>query len=313
MRSAISVLVVMLASALMSPVTAGAQEDGPSLGEVARSLRQKKAEQQTQQEQQAPHAPEAPQTVIDNDNLAQVMEDAKKAKPATENKTVLSIDRSGNRLTMMSPDAMCSLSFNARASSLLVKPVLIEDLPLDQLVKIDGPGSIQENNLQLEVFNGTEWELREVTIGLTLERKPGDNAEMAARARVLPASETGEAPTIERHSDVTLLYHLKTETKPFAKAEFHEDIGITLGPDEDWRWSVVEAKGIRPAGDRVAPDSLSEPLFGNATPVVPATNEQPGFARAPGAAAQSASQPQPKSVDEKSKDEKSLQPNPPRP
>jgi len=52
---------------------------------------------------------------------------------------------------------------------------------------------------------------------------------------------------VERHSDVTLLYHLKAEAKPFSTTAFHENIGITPGHDEDWRWSIVEAKGIRPS------------------------------------------------------------------
>ena len=261
-----------------------AQDESPSLGELARNLRKAKAQQEAQQP-----SPQLPQltrpalparTVIDNDNLAQAMEEVKKARPVAEDKTVLSIDPSGNTLKVASPDATCSLSFNARASSLLVKPVLIEDLPLDQLVKLDGPGSIQEDNLQLELFNGSEWELREVTIGLTLERTPGDNAEAAAQARVLPASNIGAAPMVERRSDVTLLYHLKTEAKAFTTASFRENIGITPGPEEDWRWSIVEAKGIRPTGARRAPESLSEPLSGNETSV-PLTNAPVGTAGSP--------------------------------
>ena len=129
-------------------------------------------------------------------------------------------------------------------------------MPLTELLKIDGPGSIQDESLQLEVFDGTDWDLREITVGLTIERKPGENAEVAARARVIPAAE-GIAPiAVERRSDVTLLYHLKAEAKPFSTTAFHENIGITPGPDEDWRWSIVEAKGIWPsqtaAGARLA-------------------------------------------------------------
>ena len=45
---------------------------------------------------------------------------------------------------------------------------------------------------------------------------------------------------------MTLLYHLKATAKPFSTTTFKENIGITPGPDEDWRWSIVEAKGIRP-------------------------------------------------------------------
>jgi hypothetical protein len=268
MRLRIAVWVLIVVGLLAWPVEARAQDDSPPLGDVARNLRKSKAQQPpAQQVPDAPYTVATPaRPVIDNDNLAQAIEDAKKAKPV-ETKTVLSIDPTGNTLRVSSPDAMCSLSFNARASSLLVKPVLVETLPLDQLVKLDGPGSIEEDKLQLDLFNGTDWDLREVTIGLTLERRPGYNAEVAARARVLPASKIGAAPTLERRSDVTLLYHLKTETKAFSTAAIREKIGITPAPDEDWRWSIVEARGIRPAGARVAPESLSQPL--SARPVDP--------------------------------------------
>ncbi len=280
MRLKISLWVVIVLVLLAWPVAAHGQDDSPqadspSLGDVARNMRKSKA--QPPPAQQAPDAAytvatPAARSVIDNDNLAQAIEDAKKAKPAVEAKSVLSIDPSGNTLRVTSPDATCSLSFNARASSLLVKPVLVETLPLDQLVKLDGPGSIEEDKLQLDLFNGTDWDLREVTVGLTLERRPGYNAEVAARARVLPASKIGAVPTVERRSDVTLLYHLKTETKAFSTATIREKIGITPAADEDWRWSIVEAKGIRPAGARVAPESLSQPL--NARPPDPPAPQQ---------------------------------------
>jgi len=248
MRSRLPILLLFVLAILLAPLSALAQDDSaPSLGDLARDLRKNKPTR----------------NVIDNDNLSQAMEDARKARPAKSDKTVFSVDSSSNTVKVSSPDVTCSLSFNARASSLLIKPTLIEDLPLTELLKIDGPGSIQDEALQLEVFNGTDWDIREITIGLTLERKPGENAELAARARIIPAAE-GLAPvTVERRSDVTLLYHLKAEAKPFSTTAFHENIGITPGPDEDWRWSIVEAKGIRPQA-QTAPDSLQEPLF--ATP-----------------------------------------------
>ncbi|MGB0037940.1 MAG: hypothetical protein WBQ00_03515, partial [Terriglobales bacterium] len=145
------------------------QDGEQSLGAVARNLRREKA-----QEQASAPAPPALRTVVDNDNLSQVMEDARKLKPVAPDKTVLSLDASGNKLTVSSPDVTCSMSFNARASSLIVKPVLVEDLPAEEVVKLDGPASIHDDNLQLDVFNGTEWALREITVGLTLERRPGE-------------------------------------------------------------------------------------------------------------------------------------------
>jgi hypothetical protein len=255
--------VVLLAALLLvtlHPLAARAQDDAQSLGDLARQVRINKSQQQSQpQSESAPTVPVPPvpaRTVIDNDNLTQVMEDARKARPVKQDKTVFSIDTANNTVKVSSPDVTCSLSFNARASSLLIKPVLVEDLPLTELLKIDGPGSIQDEALQLEVFNGTDWDLREITVGLTLERKPGENAEVGARARVIPAAQNNAPVAVERRSDVTLLYHLKAEAKPFSTTTFHEDIGITPGPDEDWRWSIVEARGIRPEQARSAPDSL---------------------------------------------------------
>jgi hypothetical protein len=261
------VVLCALLIALFCPLAASAQDEAPSLGDFARDQRRNKAQQQPQT------PPDSARTVIDNENLVQVMEDAKKARPVKSDKTVFSIDPSGNTLKVSSPDVTCSLSFNARASALLIKPVLIEDLPLTELLKIDGPGSIQEESLQLEVFNGTDWDLREITVGLTLERKPGENAEVAARARVIPAAEAIAPLAVERRSDVTLLYHLKAEAKPFSTTAFHEKIGITPGPDEDWRWSIVEAKGIRPSQPQSAPDSLPDPLFATPSALLPGSNQ----------------------------------------
>jgi hypothetical protein len=257
----------LLLLAWLCPSAAWAQEEAPSLGDFARDQRKNKAQQQPQPALDPAHP------VIDNDNLAQVMTDAKKARPVKSDKTVFSIDPSSNTLRVSSPDVTCSLSFNARASALLIKPVLIEDLPLTELLKIDGPGSIQDESLQLEVFNGTDWDLREITVGLTLERKPGENAEVAARARVIPAAEASAPIAIERRSDVTLLYHLKAEAKPFSTTAFHENIGITPGPDEDWRWSIVEAKGIRPSQPQSAPDSLPDPLFATPSSFLPDSSQ----------------------------------------
>src|SRR6266481_117964 len=135
----------MLLVALLCPLAASAQEDAPSLGDLARDVRKNRLQQPQPQTDPARPVPTLP--VIDNDNLAQVMDDAKKARPVKSDKTVFSIDPSGNTLKISSPDVTCSLSFNARASSLLVRPVLVEDLPLTELLKLDGPGSIQDESL----------------------------------------------------------------------------------------------------------------------------------------------------------------------
>ena len=267
MTGKISILGLVLVLGLSAVAFAQEDEAAPSLGDVARNLRREKAQAQAS----APAPPPA-LTVVDNDNLKQVMEDASKIKPVPADKTVISLSASGNMMTVSSPDVTCSMSFNSRGSSLVVRPALVENLPLEELVKLDGPAAIHDDNLQVDVFNGTDWALREITVALTLERRPGEDAEVAARARVVPAVDGGAGQVVERHSDVTLLFHLKTETKPFERAALQEYVGVTPGADEDWRWSIVEAKGIRPAGASVAPESLTEPLFGGKTVAVPSTN-----------------------------------------
>jgi hypothetical protein len=248
---------------LLWPAVSAAQDDEPSLGDVARNLRRDKAQQQVEQAQ-----PQAPPAVIDDDNLAQAMEDVKRVKSAE--KIVFSVDPSGKNFRLTSPDVSCSLAFNGRASSLLIKPVLIEDLPRADLLKLDGPASIQDDTLQLEVLNGTEWELREITVGITLERKPGENAEVAAHARVIPAAQNSAPNTVERRSDMTLLYHLKASAKPFSTTIFRENIGITPSADEDWRWSIVEAKGIRQGQVPNLPETVpGVPLLALPRPVEP--------------------------------------------
>jgi hypothetical protein len=260
----------VVALCVLWPLAATAQDDEPSLGDLARNFRKNKV---------GPHQ-DAP--IIDNDNLAQATEEAKNRKPKNEDKFVISIDAVAKTIKASSPDVTCSLSFNARAGALLIKPVLLETLPLPDLLKLDGPASIQDENFQLEVFNGTDWDLREITVGLTLERKPFENAEMAARARVIPAAQNSLAPTVEKRSNVTLLYHLKATAKPFSTTTFKENIGITPGPDEDWRWSIVEAKGIRPQEVQITPDwMMPMPTIDLPSPLAPTVAPQMATAPAP--------------------------------
>ena len=125
---------------LLCSLPASAQDDSPSLGDVARKLRHDKLQQQSQPQPDSsrpvPVSTEPTLPVIDNDNLAQVMEDARKARPVKQDKTVFSMDPSGKTLKLSSPDVTCSLSFNASASSVLIRPVLVEDLPLAELLKL---------------------------------------------------------------------------------------------------------------------------------------------------------------------------------
>ena len=224
----LSIALVLLG--LLFPVCAAAQAEGdPSLGDLARSLRKSKAA--------------AAQPVIDNDNLSNVMEDAEAQR--LKGQPVFSIDRSGKNFEMKSPDGTCSLSFDANATALLTIPYVPQDLPQSELLKLDGPATIENGTLQVSVYNGTAWDLKEVTIGLTIVRHTDATAGYFGPAKLLPATEATAVPD-EKSSDVTLLYHLKGDAAPLATTIFQEALGADLAPDQEWHWAIVQAQGIPP-------------------------------------------------------------------
>ncbi len=211
---------------LLLPVGALAQsDDAVSLGDLARLARTKKV------------ATAAP--IIDNDNFTQVMQQAETRH--VPGGLELAIEPSGKNFQIISPDATCSLSFNANATSLLSLPVTLMELPPADVAKLDGPAIINDDTLQISVHNGSEWSLREITIGLTIVRAEPDNYE--SLVKLLPASQDTPAPT-EKRSDTTLLLHLKGTAAPSATAIFTAKLGNILGPDQDWHWAIVQAKGI---------------------------------------------------------------------
>lgn len=200
------------------------------LGDLARTLRKR-------------NPPAAPLT-IDNDNLSQVMDQVENRR--LNGGPVFSMDGSGkNNFQMSSPDGTCSLSFSANATALLSAPYVAEDLPQSELAKLEGPASIVGDTLQVSVHNGTSWDLKEITVGLTLVRKENAPAHLA-NANFLPAVATDETPN-SRPSDLTLLLHLKGKAAPLVTTLFTEKLGTTLTPDQEWHWAIVQARGIPPS------------------------------------------------------------------
>jgi len=225
-----------------------AQDDAVSLGDLARSLRKAREE---------PKKEPAPPVVIDNDNLSQIMDAVENHKLNAA--PVLSLDSKENQFRMSSPDGTCSLSFNADAASLITAPYVAEELPQGELEKLEGPAKIDGDRLQVTLFNGTDWNLKEVTIGLTIVRKT-EKADLYPNARLLPAI-AQDAPVQEtvapeeKQSDLTLLLHLKGTAAPLATTIYRETLGATLASDQEWHWAIVSAKGVPPS-----PASL--PSFG---------------------------------------------------
>ena len=243
-RCYLGVFLVFLGMTL--PVCAAAQsDDAGSLGDLARSLRQSKE----------PKPPEAP-NIIDNDNLSQVIDDVERLR--LNGKPMLSFDSEAKQFQMSSPDGTCSLSFNANATALLSSPYVPQDLPPAELAKLDGPANIARDTLEVSLFNATAWNVKEITVGLTIVRRDDTTAEDYGTAKLLPAV-VGDTVPADKHPDVTMLLHLKASAAPLATTIFREKLDTALDEGQEWHWAIVEAKGIPPAPVVDAPKDLSQP------------------------------------------------------
>ncbi|MGH9504984.1 MAG: hypothetical protein ACRD20_19190 [Terriglobales bacterium] len=221
--------VSLILLAVLLPVYGKAQSDSgePSLGDLARRFRQGKT------------APE--HAVIDNDNLHQVMDEVQARK--LNGSLLFSIDGAAKKFKVASPDVTCDLSFSASSTALLSDAYAPQDLPEGELAKLDGPATISGDTLQVSVHNGTTWNIKEITVGLTILRGPEADAARRGAARLVPAAETTTLLS-EKHPDSTVLYRLKGSAAPSSTTVFHESLGVAPGQDQEWHWAIVQAKGI---------------------------------------------------------------------
>ena len=243
-------LIAAFMVAVYAPRPLRAQEDEPSLGEVAREARKAKA----------PESAAGPgQKVIDNDNFASALDEAEAAR--ITGKPVFSIDPSGNAFRMTSPDGTCSLSFDAKATALISSSFVSTDLPQDELPKLEGHAVIHDDVVEISVHNGTPWELREVVIGITVLQRPLQvdlNVNAGEAKNVSDPSWTGKLP------DSTAIYHLRGSASPDSTATFTAILGADsniFSGNADWHWAVVSARGMPPASSPAATSAstLSDP------------------------------------------------------
>jgi len=222
-------VVVILSCLAVAPLFAqtGETQETP-LGDVARALRKNKK------------PPE--QAVVDNDNFSKVMDEAesKRAKGSVK----FSFEGSGKDVQVSSPEVTCSLSFNGDGPTASADSSSPLDLPSSEVVKLDGPASINGDTLQIAVYNPTGWKVNEITVGLTILRPAASNAANYRAAKLLPAAAV-DTPS-QKRSDMTVLYHLKGSASPFTTATFKQAIGISLSADQEWHWAIVQARGIPP-------------------------------------------------------------------
>jgi hypothetical protein len=249
---------------LLLPALAAAQELNDSdtpLGDVARSLRKK--------------TPSTQQEIIDNDNLSKVMDDVDSHR-ASRSSFLYSVDGLGKTFQVSAPDVTCSLSFSANVKSLLSTAYVQMDLPADELLKLSGPAAIHGESLEVSVFNGTDWHVSEVAVALTvvkrtdfpeavLRDRPGDDrlgndrpgnkgqtndglAKLIPAAGIEPLQEpdTGSGNRSQKRSDLAVLYRMRAAAAPFVVTVFAAPLNVEIGPDQEWHWAIVQAKGYPP-------------------------------------------------------------------
>lgn len=244
MRRLIYNLVVLSAFATAWPLCLHAQSDDMPLGDLARSLRKS----------QTP-----PSTVIDNDNLPAVMEEGETHRWEKSSHEPNIEDAVLKSIKAASPDVTCALSFNGQASKNptddLIKP---QSLPETEMTKLDGPATIAGEALQVSVYNGTAWDLREITVGLTVFRRANDVATQTGTVKIIPAAMNSSS---EKRSDITLLYHMKGTAPPASTTTFQAPLNLPISSDQEWHWAIVQAKGIppTPAAEPIQPATIQAP------------------------------------------------------
>jgi len=209
---------------LFCSVFVRAQDADLPLGDVARSYRKSSSDSRP---------------VIDNDNLPVVMDKAEAAR--LNSKPVFSIDPSGKTFRMSSPDGSCSLSFDAKAAPLITTHHSTSSLPFDQLDRLDGTASVHDGILEVQLHNRSEWDLREIVVGVTLLNERGP---LFRSASLLGPT---DGILIPKPPDTTMLYHLAAIVLPDGTTVFRGALDQDLGPATDWHWALVGAKGVPPA------------------------------------------------------------------
>lgn len=241
--SKIRVLLLLpaLLAAAMTPPQLIAQEDPNDvpLGDVARNLRKK--------------TPPA-QSVIDDDNFSKVMGQAE-SEHAGSSALKFLMAGEGKGFQVSAPDATCSLSFSANAKSLLSGAYAQMELPASEVLKLEGPATIEGDALLVSVYNRTDWHVSEVAVALTVVKKRreaamSNDATLSTGAAFMPSLDSN-APLesdvrAEKKQDVTVIYRLRAAGSPWATTVFSAPLNLEIAPDEEWHWAIVQARGYPP-------------------------------------------------------------------
>jgi len=253
-RWLISIAILVLAL----PACFAADDTDTPLGDIARAFRREKKEDKDKN---------APQhNVIDNENLDQLMNELQ-SKKFNSTSLLFSFDGVGKSFKVSAPDVTCNLSFNAKATSLLSDPFMPREVPGGELAKLDGPAVLEGSTLQVSVYNGSAWNIKELIVGVTMLRAPVSTPYGPA---MKPAVES-VVELSEKRPDQTVIYHLRGTAAPQSTTVFTADLAAEPSPDQEWHWAIVGAKGV-PA----EPTATTNPLpSGVILPAVPTEEQAP--------------------------------------
>jgi hypothetical protein len=159
----------------------------------------------------------------------------------------------GKGFQISAPDVTCSLAFTANVKSLLSSQYSQMELPPADLLKLEGPATIEGDTLIVSVYNRTSWHVSELAVALTVVKKNlarGGAMPAAGAVNLVPAS-VAYAPEEEeirpeKKPDVTTIYRMRAAAPPSATSVFSARLSRNLGPDEEWHWAIVQARGYPP-------------------------------------------------------------------
>jgi hypothetical protein len=214
-------------------------EDAP-LGDVARTLRKKTPPSQD---------------VIDDDNLTKVMQQAEnRHAPGSALRFLMAGEGKGFKVS--APDVTCSLAFTANVKSLLSNQYAQMELPPGEVLKLEGPATIEGDALIVAIYNRTDWHVSEVAVALTVVKKNeardaslSDGGAPYTAAKLLPVVDTsGQEAEVrpEKKPDVTVIYRMRAAAPPSTTTVFSTSLNLPLAPDEEWHWAIVQARGYPP-------------------------------------------------------------------
>ncbi len=225
-----------LLAALM-PARLAAQDDPNDipLGDLARTLRKKTPPQKD---------------VIDDDNFSKVIEQAE-THHATGSGLKFLMTGAANGFHVSAPDVTCSLAFTANVKALLSNQYAQMELPPADVVKLEGPATIEGDTLIVAIYNRTDWHVSEVAVALTVVKKSDARDASLSTDPVYSAAVTGNLPPEaevrpEKKPDVTVIYRMRAAAPPFITTVFSAPLNLEVAPDEEWHWAIVQARGYPP-------------------------------------------------------------------